>query len=146
MLTEMSRATSQVRRDSSQLHRVSSTYDEAATRRRWIFAEITGNTVLGANRWQYDWQEMEAGPSGFSVRSGGWASVNQGKAINLCEAVNDGSGIEGPGWNLATAPNGFTIKPIDKAVVQLWMSRKNDGDLLWFFQLANVLDGECPEP
>jgi hypothetical protein len=25
------------------------------------------------------------------------------------------------------------------------MSRKADGDLLWFFSLANVLDGECPE-
>ena len=145
MLTDISKATDQVRLGSSQLHRVASTYNEASKRRRWIFAEITGATVIGTNRWEYDWQEMKADTSSFTVRTGGWTSANQGKAWNLCEAVNDGSGIEGPGWNLATAPVGFTIKPIAECVVQLWMSRKADGDLLWFFSLANVLDGECPE-
>jgi len=146
MLTDISRAADQVRRESSQLHRVSSTYSEAPVRRGWIFAEITSATVIGSNRWEYDWQEMVPSTAGFSVRQNGWNSTDQGKAWNLCEQVNDNAAIEGPGWNLATAPNGFQIKPIAECVVQLWMTRKDDGDLLWFFQLANVLDGECPEP
>lgn len=140
----MSRATAQVRRDSSNLSKVASTYSEAATRRHWIFAEITGATVLTTNQWEYDWQQMERGASAWSVKSGGYTSSNQSKAINLCEGVNDGSASEGPGWSLTTAPTGFTIKPIDECVVQMWMSRKTDGSLFWFFSLANVLDGSCP--
>jgi len=143
MLTEMSKATDQVRRESSQLHRVSSTYSEAPVRRGWIFAEITGASVIGSNRWEYDWQEMVPGNAAFSVRQNGWNSANNGKAWNLCEAVNDAADKEGPGWNLATSPTGLAIQPIDECVVQLWMARKDDGALLWFFQMANVLDGEC---
>lgn len=112
----------------------------------YLMVKITGNTVLSTNRWQYDWEMVGLTTNGVQTVTNGYNSTDFGKAVNLCEMVNDGAAIEGPGWNLATAPNGFTIKPIDQAVVMLWPTSDSVSEFRWFFQLANVLDGECPEP
>lgn len=112
----------------------------------YLLAKITGNTVLGTNRWEYDWEQVRLNATGVDTVTGGYNSTKFGKAVNLCEMVNDGSGIEGPGWNLATAPVGFTIKAIDQACVKLFPTTDTLSEFRWFFQLANVLDGECPEP
>jgi hypothetical protein len=111
---------------------------------QWVLAQITGSSTLSSNRWEYNWEEIELTPTGVQTRSGGLTSTNSGKAINLCEMVNDGTSVEGPGWNLSTAPTGFELKPISQACVQLWSVYDSEADLRWFFTLGNVLDGECP--
>jgi hypothetical protein len=114
----------------------------------WILAEITDNAPMAnaANRWEYDWREVEVTDVGsVQVKTDGLDSDDAGLAWNLCELVNTGSGIEGPGWNLATAPASFEIKPIDSCVVQLWSVRMSNGEPRWVFSMGNVLDGECEE-
>jgi len=128
-----------------QLQEVSDSLTRAGRRQAYTLAEITGSTaIVGvSNRWAYDWTEVELTATGVQARSGGFTSTTQGKAHNLCELVNNDSGLEGPGWNLATAPAGFDIKPIDECVVQLWATIDSTGEQRWFFQMANVLDGAC---
>ena len=112
----------------------------------WVIAKITGSTLITGqtNRWEYTWEEVELTASGVQARSGGLTSTNTTKAINLCEMVNDGTAGEGPGWSLTTAPTGFEIKPVSECCVQLWSVRDTTAAFRWFFNLANVLDGECP--
>lgn len=129
------------------LRKAASTYDESARRTRFIYAKITGATLLSGatNRWEYAWEEIELTTAGgFQTRTGGLTSTAKGKALNLCEAFNNGTGLEGPGWSLTTAPTGFEIKPIGQSVVQLWLMRGPGGAKRYVFSLANVLDGECP--
>jgi len=129
------------------LRKAASTYDESARRTRFIYAKITGATLLSGatNRWEYAWEEIELTTAGgFQTRTGGLTSSAKGKALNLCEAFNNGLDVEGPGWDLDNAPTGFEIKPIGQSVVQLWLMRGPGGAKRYVFSLANVLDGECP--
>jgi len=111
----------------------------------WVMASITGHTLISGrtNRWEYTWEEVELTADGVQTKSGGLTSTNTTKAINLCEMVNNGTGVEGPGWDLDNAPTGFEIKPVAEACVQLWSVRDTTAAFRWFFSLANVLDGEC---
>ena len=146
MLNGIAKASAQTQQGASQLHRVMSTYSEAPERLGWVLAQITGATaIVGAtNRWEYDWTEVEPTATAFATKTGGYTSAAKGKAWNLCEAFNDGTSLEGPGWSLTTAPTGFEIKPISDAAVQLWLMRGPGGAKRYVFSLANVLDGECP--
>lgn len=128
------------------LRDAASTYDESASRTRFIYAQITGSTLISGatNRWEYNWSEIELTTSAtFQTRTGGLTSTAKGKALNLCEAFNDGLTGEGPGWDLDNAPTGFELKPISNAAVQLWLMRGPGGAKRYVFSLANVLDGEC---
>lgn len=114
-------------------------------RRAFTLAKITGHALLTGqtNRWEYDWTEVEITSNGIQDLSGGFTSAGQGKAFNLCELQNNGTAAEGPGWDLATAPAGFSIKPITQAVVMLWAQTDTTNAQRWFFLLGNVLDGTC---
>jgi hypothetical protein len=131
---------------SEQLHELADGLTRYTQPTLWVLAKITGSALISGqtNRWEYTWEEVELTASGVQTRSGGLTSSNTTKAINLCEMVNNGTGVEGPGWSLTTAPTGFEIKPISEACVQLWSVRDTTAAFRWFFTLANVLDGECP--
>lgn len=130
--------------------RASAVKDIAADRARWgapvdyLFAKITAATAIAgaSNRWEYSWQEVAIDGS-LALVDGELDHTLSSKALNLCEMLNNGTGSEGPGWDLSTAPTGFTIQPISDCVVQLWPMRRTDGELCWVFFAANVLDGEC---
>ena len=111
----------------------------------WILARITGATTISGqtNRWSYAWEQVELLTDGVQAVTGGLNDTAHGKALNLCELQNNGLGIEGPGWDIDTAPTGFALQPIRNACVQLWHGYNAAGDTAWFFTLANVLDGEC---
>jgi hypothetical protein len=147
-LTEISTTAERNSRLAHVLDRITSSYTTAQYRRPWMLAEITGNSPMSgaSNRWEYEWREVEVTDAGsVQVKADGFDDDAADYAWNLCELINSGSGIEGPGWNLTTAPASFEIKPIDNCVVQLWSVRMSDGEERWVFQMANVLDGECEE-
>jgi hypothetical protein len=111
----------------------------------FILAEITAaNDIDGEdNRWEYEWREIRlTDDNAAEVR--GLTSAGFGNAINVCEIKNDGLDVEGPGWDLATAPGDFNIRPIS-GIVQLWPYRDTSGALRWVFWAGNVLDGECDQ-
>jgi hypothetical protein len=145
-LTEIGAAGQFLRQHQEPLAKIADRFSEAAPPAAWILAEITGHTAIaGANgRWEYSFQQVYI-DGNLNLSNGLWTSTNTAKALNLCELVNDGALIEGPGWNVNTAPSGFEIKPIDECVVQLWPHRLTTGAFRWVFFASNVLDGECPE-
>jgi hypothetical protein len=99
------------------------------------------------NRWEYEWREvtLTAG-GGFEVTPDGRGNTTDGLAYNLCEMLNDGADVEGPGWDLANAPGDFNIQPIRNCIVNVRKAKTSTGTDLWVFFAANVLDGQCPEP
>lgn len=146
-LTAATSAGDFVQQNASALARVSERFSESAGFPPWIIAEITGYTTIAntTHRWEYAFEQVQI-DGNLNPTAGFWTSTNSGKALNLCELVNDGALYEGPGWNMATAPSGFEIRPIQECVVQLFPFRLTDGTFRWVFFAANVLDGECPEP
>lgn len=129
------------------LTRAASRTTEFAGFRPFILGEITGHTAIAGttSRWEYSFDEVTINAD-LSLSLGVYTHANTAKALNLCEFVNDGALLEGPGWNIATAPSGFEIKPIAECVVQLWPHHTADGSFRWVFFASNVLDGECPQP
>lgn len=131
------------------LDRVSSAYSAAPPQPRWFLARITGATaVSGANnRWEYDWEQVGLlSTVAVSPPDDALDSTDHGKAWNLCELLNDGSGVEGPGWDLDNidGDSTFALKPIAECVVQMWAHPDDDGEPRWIFFAGNVVDGECP--
>lgn len=145
-LTEIGAAGQFLRQHQEPLGKVAERFSEAAPPSAWILAEITGYTAIAGatNRWEYSFEQVYL-DGNLNLTQGHWTSTNSVKALNLCEAANDGALIEGPGWNVATAPTGFEIKPIAECVVQLWPHRLTTGAFRWVFFASNVLDGDCPE-
>lgn len=113
-------------------------------------AKITLATpISGANnRWAYDWQEVTwSGDAPVpSNTSGGRVSTTAGLAYNTIEGLNDNSGIQGNGIDLATLPGGFEIVPLGVgAGVELLgpFPGSTAGVFHWLFQAVNQVDGEC---
>lgn len=146
-LTAATAAGDFVREQQSALQRLGDRFSEAPPLNTWILAEITSYTAIGSTsyRWEYGFQQIWIDEN-LNVANGFYTHTNTAKALNMCEMVNDGALYEGPGWNMATAPTGFEIRPIQKCVVQLWPFTLQNGAFRWVFFAANVLDGECPEP
>ena len=147
MLTDATAAGDLVRRRGETLERVADKWTETPRPLPYLLAKITGHTSIAGttNRWEYDWEEVSVS-SALALVTRFHTSTNSGKAYNLCEFANNGTGYEGPGWDLATSPTGFDIRPIREAVVMLWPLDLDGGEARWIFQLANVLDGSCPSP
>jgi hypothetical protein len=111
-----------------------------------VLAEITDyHSLAEPNRWEYSWQEVAVVNGGSVESTNNLDSTGEGRAYNLCELVNDGEQVEGPGWDLDNAPGTFAIQPIQKCVVQLRKITMTNGNPRWVFFAANVLDGECEE-
>lgn len=113
-------------------------------------AKITLATeISGANnRWAYDWQEVTwSGNAPVpSNTSGGRVSTTAGLAYNTIEGLNDASGIQGNGIDLATLPSGFENVPLGVgAGVELLgpFPGTTAGVKFWLFQAVNTVDGEC---
>lgn len=113
-----------------------------------FFAEITGSTVLSANRWLYQWREASLTAVHGFVGSDAGRSSALGDAVNLAEAHNDGSGVEGNGVDLEDLPETFTMRPIPVGSVVLIRGpyRATTGVAQWVFDRVNAIDGPCPEP
>jgi len=127
------------------LREVAADHSRTPPVRDWIIAEITGHTLIAgeSNRWEYTWQEKTIDGT-LAVVDGYLDDTKLYTALNLCEMVNDGVGVEGPGWDLANAPATFNIQPIQKAVVMMWPYTLDDANQRMVFAVSNVLDGACP--
>jgi hypothetical protein len=149
MLTQMATASERVMRSETAISAVTADHQMAPLRGETILAWITGNSDMDGenNRWEYEWQEIELTSTGIQVMEDGlkWDDADQRPAWNLCEMMNDGADIEGPGWFLGWAPGDFNIRPIRDCCVFLHSLIDDEGEQRWVFQMANVLDGECSE-
>lgn len=111
-----------------------------------ILAVITGSATIAPQRFEYDWEEAR-----FDISSGTWVSdsagrtsTTHGKALNLAEANNSSSGIQGNGVDLTTLTNGFSLQPVrGEPVVELRGPFDADGTARWWFSSTNAIDGEC---
>lgn len=89
---------------------------------RWIWAELTGKTLIGgaSNRWLYDWKEQVRTATGFADPP--WTALTNiiagGEAINGIEANNDGVGVEGHGVDIDgnAYPTGFSVQDASRGV------------------------------
>lgn len=146
MLTQATAAGDLVAKHGDPIAKAAAEWSAAPAAKPWLFAKITSSTAISGttNRWEYSWEEVSFSSTlGLVTRA--YTSTNAGKAYNLCEFVNNGTGYEGPGWDLATSPTGFSIQPIRECVVQLWpVELDGTGSARWVFFAANVLDGVCP--
>lgn len=146
MLTQATAAGDFVAKQGDPIAKAAAEWSAAPAAKPWLFAKITSSTAISGttNRWEYSWEEVSFSSTlGLVTRA--YTSTNAGKAYNLCEFVNNGTGYEGPGWDLATSPTGFSIQPIRECVVQLWpVELDGTGSARWVFFAANVLDGVCP--
>lgn len=110
-----------------------------------IYAQITSSISLGANLWEYDWEEVRFN-AGLPVRTGATrTSTSHGKAYNTMEMLNTASGVQGNGVDIANLLGSFEIKPISTKAVVLLSGPFNDNDTpRWYFQAVNSVDGTCP--
>jgi len=149
MLTQMVTTSERVMRAETAINAVAADHQMAPLRGETILVQITGFSAISGedNRWEYEWQEIELTDTGIQVMADGlkWDDADQRAAWNLCEMLNDGLDVEGPGWDLATAPGDFNIQPIQQCCVFMHSLIDDQGDQRWVFQLANVLDGQCSE-
>ncbi|MCA9288921.1 MAG: hypothetical protein KDA05_10080 [Phycisphaerales bacterium] len=89
--------------------------------------------------------------TGSGVHTLAGEAESSGKARNLVELGNPTGGYVGPGYELATIPPGFDLVPISAAVVVIlegpYQEEQPDETTapVWYFQLANAVDGECSE-
>jgi len=145
MVTDAVAAGSRERESGTLLSEVGAAYDRQPMIRPWLIAQITGHTLISgqSNRWEYTWREKVLTGS-LAVADGYIDDTDLFPALNLCECVNDGSGVEGPGWDLATAPGTFNIQPIQECLVMMWPYVLEDGTQRMVFSQSNVLDGACP--
>lgn len=109
-----------------------------------IFARITGNTSAGTNKWTYDWEEVRFESDQPITTGSVRKSSTYGQALNLMELLNDGTGVQGNGVDVANLDGDFEIQPIsDRAVVLLKGPYTISGEDRWFFQATNAVDGSC---
>lgn len=108
-----------------------------ATATRW--ARIVSSAEASTRIWDYEVELVAVGVSGD------WETEPDTEMImarNTIESPNSDSGMQGDGVDADTLPNGFDLVPIgDGAVVQISGPYGEDG--LWFFSVANLVDGEC---
>ncbi|MBL0922441.1 MAG: hypothetical protein IBJ10_09985, partial [Phycisphaerales bacterium] len=114
-----------------------------------LFARIIGAAPLSgaANRWLYEWQEVNLRDDRSAVvGSAPRGSAALGPALNLMEAGNSASGVQGNGVDVSGLPAGMTLRPIGgAAVVALEGPLGAPGDEYWVFAAVNAIDGECDE-
>jgi hypothetical protein len=122
-----------------------------------VTAWLTGGAIISgaANRWEYDWQEVQLhASSGWQAKSGGLSSAaGEPKAWNGVEATNDGSGRESAGVDIApTSYSTATLLRIGhgglKPVYRMWREPIVSGTVgayRWIFTEGNEIDVACEE-
>lgn len=110
-----------------------------------FFVRITGHTMLSANRWQYDWEEVMLFGTAFITKSGGRNSVTYDKAYNLLEVGNSATGVQGNGVVVENLPQGFAIVAIGTgAIVEITqVTYFSGGQWGYWFSVPNSVDGTC---
>jgi len=125
-----------------------------------FIATITGSSEIGANRYKYEWLEVnveldsgdltETIPVGLAL---GHDAV--GYAYNLCELSNTDTSV-GSGVHVGEEldyPTGFSMMPIGKCGddteidvgVVMTLIRGSKGEVIPVFSMVNAHDGECDE-
>lgn len=122
---------------------------------RFFFAEITGNSSLGTNKFKYEFDHVD--PTGwstpsdgdFEARDTGWgAEEGSGTvyAFNLMEVNNTATEIN-PGVGVGSgSPSGSTLSivPIRTgSIVIMWPAISDDGEQVFFFQAENAISVSC---
>lgn len=109
-----------------------------------IFARITDATLDGTNRWIYDWEEVRFEDDEPVTTGAVRTSDTHGQAMNLREMLNDGTGVQGNGVDVANLPSGFAIQPVSgRGAVILFGPYQDGGEDRWYFQSTNGVDGSC---
>lgn len=116
-----------------------------------IWAVITGATLVsgGANKWEYDWEEVALEGVGYRKPTGRRTSTTTGiKARNAAEASNDGSGVEGNDIDVDALTGTWALQSVGRsgAIETLVLLRGPFGagaDARMIFNLRNAVDGEC---
>lgn len=119
---------------------------EARFDRNVIHAVFTGATVASANKWEYDWAEVEFDDAGSYTKKGR-TSATLGKAYNRAELGNTGSGTQPDGIDPADLLGTFAKKPIGEGqcVRLTGPYRASDGSPYWLADaVQNQYFGECP--
>ena len=123
--------------------------------RRWIWANLTGETEISTNRWKMAWTEVvRTSTTGFGAPSGRTAlsgTATGDPVINSVEANNAATGVQGNGVDVdgADYPAGFSQQPISrdgKTVVKIYRQRLSDGTMVWTTTQPNADDGTCEAP
>lgn len=99
----------------------------------WV--KLTGASVLGSNRWKYDWEEWKRSASGWvqgdHVSTDGTGGTADTRALNSQEDGNTGTGIEGNDINVSGLPGSFALLPLtannEKAVFGCYRNRDGEG-------------------
>lgn len=110
-----------------------------------FFAKITSSASLATNRWKYAWTEQQMNGDSWEDKSGGRSGTTSSNyALNLVEANNDGSGVQGNGVNLSNLTGTFAIKAIaGDPVVQMHQKTDVNGTVKYYFSQVNAVDGTC---
>lgn len=119
--------------------------------RRWLWANLSGETSISANRWEMGWTEVVRTATGFGAPSGrtalsGTAALDP--VINSVEANNAATGVQGNGVDIdgTDYPAGFSQQPSSrggKTVLKIYRQRLGDGTRVWTTSQANADDGTC---
>lgn len=130
----------------------------------WFWALITGFVSIGPNRWGYAFSALSIDPAkAVAINPDGPAETTSGNyAINMTEAKNTGTGVEGHSVNVdgADYPGGFEVQPVGgrqsydsgdpgyntigtQVAVQMWISRDTNGYAVYTFEYQNADDGTC---
>ncbi len=112
-----------------------------------FWAEITGATDLGNNRWSYSFKQKYKNGAGY----GAWADWDggvTGTAYNSIEDMNSGSGVQGNGVdvaNLDTADYTFTLQPAPTGLIvrMAWVWDYSNETWEYWFAYENGVDGTC---
>lgn len=112
--------------------------------RNVFLARITGRTLISTNKYKYDWIECDI--NGNQISEGRRSVSDSHRALNVIEILNDGQQVEGNSINMANYGN-LTFQPVGGTphtdVIVVMFEVMVSGQVKYFFQYENALDGEC---
>ena len=112
-----------------------------------FWAEITGNTSLGNNRWSYTFKQKYKNGASYGAWAD-WTGGITGTAYNSVEDMNTGAGVEGNGVDVShldTADYTFSIRPAPTGLIvrMVWVWDYSGGQWEYWFAYENGVDGTC---
>jgi hypothetical protein len=101
-----------------------------------LWGRITGSTLLSANRWEYEFEEV-APTDGGDFDTG--ARSRTGICHNSLESMNSATGVQGNGVDVDNLPQNWEMKPCPEGAVVLIIASGG----YYRFSYENGVDGEC---
>jgi len=109
---------------------------------RGLWAELTGHTLDGDNRWTYSWKEIKKTSTGYD----GWSDISGGltgsdNAYNSFEVINSAFGRQGNGVHIDNLAPGEQIQPCPNGT-PVWLREvvTTSDDKEYWYDYANGVD------